>query len=121
MALGHWLKDYLKDYIGPHDDNGGGGGGSSDFSTATVTVVGQLSETDTLDVPSIIEVGMLGAPIPHISGFSPVGATVFTVPLYKGHAMMNGVDWEVSGNIAKHNEGDWIWYDITGDCTITIS
>lgn len=102
-------------------EGGGGGGGSSDFSTATVTVVGQYSEIDTLSIPSIIEAGTAGVPISFISPFSPEGAIVFTVPLYKGHAMLSAPDREVSGNIVKHNEGDWIWYDITGDCTITIS
>lgn len=99
----------------------GGGGGSSDFSTAQVTIVGEYPESETLNVPSIIEVGMLDFPIPTILTTSPRGATVFTVPLYKGHVMMMGIDYVVSGNIVKHVEDGWIWYDITGDCTITIS
>lgn len=115
MALGHWLKDYLKDYIGPHDDNGGGGGGESDFSTAQVTVVNNTSAETAIGLLMTIinEDGDL-----YVTNGLPSGT--YTVPLLNGAlyiAYLGLSAVSVSGN-ASEEDGD---ITITGDCTITIS
>ena len=123
MALGHWLKDYLKDYIGPHDDNGGGGGGSSDFSTAQVTVVNNTSETIDAEIAVAQDADPPFIPIPRTAGskLSVGGGEEITVKavLYKGACLCvlsNGVA-SGSGDVVVNLTNA----TITGDCTITIS
>lgn len=94
---------------------GGGGGGSSDFSTATITVVGKLNAA----IPYVMTTEM-GAPFDTLVSVQQTIQGGVQVPLYKGaliiEILVDGVT--VSGNI--ENLGDSM-YLITGDCTITVS
>lgn len=103
---------------------GGGGGGSSDFSTATVTVVGSAK----IQAPQVVTAEESGAPVDFIQartfGFDPIADTTITVALYKGLAIINvassqlGKTITVSGNIEYVGDDA---YMVRGDCTITIS
>ena len=98
--------------------SGGGGGGSSDFSTAQATL--------TVGAPSTIQ----GACIlrdeygEYIDTVYPTQASdpqVITAVLYKGEStvmIQTQGTLNVSGNIEQINSNA---YNITGDCTITIS
>lgn len=90
-------------------------GGSSDFSTATVTVVGNVNAV----VPYVITTEM-GAPFDALVALMQNVESGSQIPLYKGKLMIeiatDGVT--VSGNIESLGNR---MYLITGDCTITIS
>ena len=89
----------------------GGGGGSSDFSTATVSVIGG-------------DVGIGGATIEDDTStayLSLGNGDSGIVILYQGHAT---VEIQAEGTISTSGDIEHIrysMYDITGDCTITIS
>lgn len=94
---------------------GGGGGGSSDFSTAEVTVVGVAPTIygSWLDAQS-------EQTIYKISSMSGVG-TVYSLVLYKGVSVINFAakgEIVLSGDIESIGNAE---YQVTGDCTITIS
>lgn len=111
MALGHWFKDYLKDYIGPHDDSGGGGGGSSDFSTATLTVANDAASAT---IPFIRTIGDLQ----FIQGANTVFEVgTYDIVLYKNTTLLI-TDVTVTGNAELYDEEEGIWL-VTGDITIT--
>lgn len=97
-----------------------GGGGESDFSTATLTVNGNFTQSDLFMVP-VIEKDPNNEDIafPQLQS----GNNTYTVILYKGRStlMFTGSQSHtitVSGNIETAATGVYI---ITGDCTITIS
>lgn len=99
---------------------GSGGGGSSDFSTATLTVNGNFTQSDLFIVP-VVEKGPNDVDIafPQISS----GNSTNTVILYKGRSVLMFMGSQprtitVSGNIETVDTGV---YFITGDCTITVS
>lgn len=101
-------------------EEAGGGGGSSDFSTATLTVNGNFTQSDLFMVP-VIEKDPNNEDIafPQLQS----GNNTYTVILYKGRStlMFTGSQSHtitVSGNIETAATGVYI---ITGDCTITIS
>lgn len=93
----------------------GGGGGGGDFSTAEVTVNGDLSIYDCI-LPYCADVGagdmLYCAPYPFAND-------TYAIALYKGQCavVIEGVA-SVSGNITSMGNN---YYLITGDCTITIS
>lgn len=93
-----------------------GGGGSSDFSTATVTIVGTTPDVE-FECVSIDEDGM------HHTISVSTGSGTATVVLYQGSAsLINNNEYEImsiSGDIEYDVAMDE--YTITGDCTITIS
>lgn len=97
-----------------------GGGGSSDFSTATMTVNGNFTQSDLFMAP-VVEKDPNNEDIafPQIQS----GNSTYTVILYKGRStlMYTGSKSRtitVSGNIETVGTGVYI---ISGDCTITIS
>ena len=92
-----------------------GGGGSSDFSTATMSVIGD---------PNVAELYF-----PYVSDFNGVDTirtkvssdAPFTIVMYKGSATLIDTNNQITsaeGNIQDKGRG---YYLITGDCTITIS
>ena len=101
-----------------------GGGGSSDFTTAEVTVVGDMVSSTFAEIASL----------DNILENPPVDITImeadtwfvgtYIVPLYKGTAfgaldiIRFGQTIQTSGDIESIGEN---LYLITGDCTITIS
>lgn len=91
-------------------------GGSSDFSTATVTIVGTTPDVE-FECVSIDEDGM------HQTISVSTGSGTATVVLYQGSAsLINNNEYEImsiSGDIEYDVAMDE--YIITGDCTITIS
>lgn len=102
------------------DVNVEGGGGSSDFSTATMTVNGNFTQSDLFIAP-VIEKDPNNEDIafPQIQS----GNSTYTVILYKGRSVLMFMGSQsrtitVSGNIETASTGVYI---ITGDCTITIS
>lgn len=97
-----------------------GGGGESDFSTATLTVNGNFTQSDLFMVP-VIEKDPNNEDIafPQLKS----GNSTYTVILYKGRSTLMFMGSQsrtitVSGNIETAATGVYI---ITGDCTITIS
>lgn len=99
---------------------GSGGGGSSDFSTATLTVNGDLTQSDLFIAP-----GVEKDPNNEDIAFPMIqsGNSTYTVILYKGRSTLMYMGRQsrtitVSGNIETVDTGIYI---ITGDCTITIS
>ena len=91
------------------------GGGSSDFSTATVTMVGTTPDVE-FQCVSVDENGM----VPTI--YFSTGSGTATVVLYQGRASLvnyNEYEMSISGDIVYDTAMDE--YIITGDCTITIS
>lgn len=104
----------LADYV-----SGGGGGGSSDFTTAHVTVTSDVVVNGSIfQVCTFAEQGGMALSVPY-----PVGSGTtleFDVILYKGGAgiMVNATVTATSGAIQEMNVG---FYQITGDCSITIS
>lgn len=103
-------------------DEGGSdeGGGSSDFSTATLTVNGNFTQSDIFIAP-LIEKDPNNEDIafPQLQS----GNSTYTVILYKGRSTLMFMGSQsrtitVSGNIETVGTGVYI---ITGDCTITIS
>lgn len=97
-----------------------GGGGSSDFSTATLTVNGNFTQSD-LFVAPVVEKDPNNEDIafPQLKS----GNSTYTVILYKGRSTLMFMGSQsrtitVSGNIETVATGVYI---ITGDCTITIS
>ena len=106
--------------IGYAEEYSEGGGGSSDFSTATMTVNGNFTQSDLFMVP-VIEKDPNNEDIafPQLQS----GNSTYTVILYKGRSTLMFMGSQartitVSGNIETAAEGVYI---ITGDCTITIS
>ena len=103
-------------------NNISGGGGSSDFSTATVTVTGEMSLPPKVLHPTVATLSEDGDASMGIADWI-IGET-FNVILYKGKAWL----YEDSGNLTIPSGETNITYDsseeaflITGDCTITIS
>lgn len=99
---------------------GSGGGGSSDFSTATLTVNGDFTQSDLFIAP-VVEKDPNNEDIafPMIQS----GNSTCTVILYKGRSTLMFMGSQsrtiaVSGNIETVDMGVYI---ITGDCTITLS
>lgn len=94
---------------------GGGGGGDSDFSTATMTVIGSPSirMSTILDVPSY---GLTGSYYSNAELDSP-----YTVILYKGKAYLEirGEVTSISGSASIDSMTGMLV--VTGDCTITTS
>ena len=94
-----------------------GGGGSSDFSTAEVTVNGM--GIFVAEVASLIEGKLSG------TCFKSPLETSFTVVLYHGETIMQGVTDVTPDFIIPEGETnivqDGSQYIIKGDCTITIS
>ena len=93
-----------------------GGGGSSDFSTATLTVNGNLSPTGLNLLPTLLvdpEYGLAGA-----YGSTNGLSSPFTVILYKGKAYADLPQGKTSGGIVY--DEDIEMYVITGDGTLTI-
>lgn len=95
-------------------------GGSSDFSTATLTVNGNVTQSDLFIAP-VVEKDPNNEDIafPQIQR----GNSTYTVILYKGRSTLLFMGGQsrtitVSGNIETVTTGAYI---ITGDCTITIS
>ena len=104
-----------------------GGGGSSDFSTAEVTI---RTEDSVLETVLVYLANITEAPVPGIPSFSrgngEPGEPMRAI-LYKGVAKATiGIDggsisdysFTTSGNVQDMGGGI---FDITGDCTITIS
>ena len=99
---------------------GGGGGGSSDFSTATISFDG-TNDTDSVHLTGpftyegIIELTADGAvgDGPYEIVLAPSGTEVWI----EG----NGTTFTVSGNIQHLGGASSPAYNVTGDCTITIS
>ena len=96
------------------------GGGESDFSTATMTVNGNFTQSDLFLAP-VIEKDPNDEDIafPQLQS----GNSTYSVILYKGRSTLMFMGSQsrtitVSGNIETAAEGVYI---ITGDCTITIS
>lgn len=107
--------------------NGSGGGGSSDFSTATVTVVGG-------DVMSVMPVCTNDPEAPVNYYLTPLRGSqdgsleegVYTTVLYKGALVCDCVNIVVGRSISLSGDCEWVNEEdgallITGDCTITIS
>lgn len=103
-----------------------GGGGSSDFSTAEVTVVSNLSETIKFNIPIAFSSTEEEYYIAHGDvDIEPNSTTLLEAILFKRQCSMYDVQLgyvehtlNISGNI--EDDGD-NYYIITGDCTITIS
>lgn len=100
----------------------GGSGGSSDFSTAQVTVTGEMSLPPKALHPTVATLSEDGDASMGIADWI-IGET-FNVILYKGKAWLI----DDSGNLTIPSGETNITYDsseeaylITGDCTITIS
>ena len=91
-----------------------GGGGSSDFSTATVTVVGNINAC----IPYTTTIEM-GDPFDALVAVEQIVTNGSQIPLYKGKLVIEiKHEVTVSGNIESLGNG---MYLITGDCTITRS
>ena len=96
-----------------------GGGGSSDFSTAEVTVTGRTAFF-AAEVASLTENGLKG-----VCRKSP-SENSFTVVLYQGSTIMNGINGITPRFSIPEDETNIIyddsngWYLITGDCTIAL-
>ena len=87
---------------------------ASDFSTAEVTLVNSGMNTTFL---VLTENG---------AELNVVNDGTYEIPLYKGHYFIKspaiiGAIEEVSGNIEELGSGKNVYYDITGDCTISFS
>ena len=111
---------HLNMLLGEQLTEGEGGGGSSDFSTATMTVNGNFTQSDLFIAP-VIEKDPNNEDIafPQIQS----GNSTYTVILYKGRSVLMFMGSQsrtitVSGNIETASTGVYI---ITGDGTITIS
>ena len=102
-------------YLGSNKVDMLGGGGSSDFSTATITVVGDLNAP----IPFVMTTEMC-SPFDNLVSMKQTIPSGVQVPLYKGTLITEivGDGISVSGNIEEL--GDSV-YLITGDCTITVS
>ena len=97
------------------DGGGSGGGGSSDFSTATMTVVGDPNVAD-LYFPYVSDFDGIDTIRTKVSDDAP-----FTIVMYKGSATLIDTNNQITsaeGDIESKGRG---YYLITGDCTITIS
>ena len=95
----------------------GGGGGSSDFSTAEVTIINNSGGSVQCAIPFVlVDNNMIYTQMQLATGFEHT--TI--IPLYKSTTRIclfsKGI--EVSGNIT---DIDGIVFEVTGDCTITIS
>lgn len=102
--------------------SGGGGGGSGDFSTAQVTIINTTEDADVdIYLPVVIDdedyTGLM-----YDTYVSPGETRTITTVLYKGSNTAYLYDSQslsvsVSGNVVYDHPN----FDITGDCTITIS
>lgn len=105
----------LFDIVTARKLSGGGGGGSSDFSTATMTVIGEPSirMATIIDMP---EYGILGSCPSNADLESP-----YTIILYKGKAYIsiNGEITSISGDASIDSLTGMLV--VTGDCAITVS
>lgn len=109
------------------EDEGGGGGGSGDFSTAEVTIINNTSDMGiNFLMPTFMETPFISSS--YLS--EPIFAhqtVVASVILYKnkgGIAVRNYDRYETKPNFAVTGSIEYIGdgeFDITGDCTITIS
>ena len=97
---------------------GGGGGGDSDFSTATMTVVGDevsISASACFDLSNVPE-----APVPGYlhPGYTSYAEGAYQIALFKGYAMceIGASNATVSGN-AQFVGGNM--YLVSGDFTVT--
>ena len=98
--------------------SGGGGGGSSDFSTATITVVGNLPASfNGAFVVDDNETSWEGRMLP------PISPTA-TVILYKGRAIIEDGDGQIAQIVIPPEETNIVYdddeeyYIVTGNCTI---
>lgn len=92
------------------------GGGESDFSTATLTIIGTLLETGQNYLPTLLidpNYGLAGA-----YGSTNGLSSPFTVILYKGKAYADLPQGTTTGGIVWNDDIEM--YEITGDCTLTI-
>lgn len=90
-------------------------GGSSDFSTATMSVIGDPN-VDGIYFPYVSDFIGVDTIRTKISNDAP-----FTIVMYKGSATLIDTNRQITsteGNIQAEGKG---YYLITGDCTITIS
>lgn len=90
-----------------------GGGSSSDFSTATVTIIGRGSETATQFSMPIVDDRREGI---RIADTVPASTKTYIVPLYKGKGYVKvtaGDITDITGE-ATDDRGNLI---ITGDCS----
>ncbi len=100
-------------------DGEGGGGGSSDFSTATVTIIG-ASGSDLFYVP--YETTLMGLDTSHSK---KAGEGEITAILYKGNAVLTCISSlydtaTVTGNAQKVTTQSGFGYiKISGDCSIS--
>ena len=97
----------------------GGGGGSSDFSTATLTVVG-LTDDDEITVIGAFAFEAFEDEEPFISGASSLINGTYTLVLYKGSSLVYArVYGTQEATITGNYDSE---YQIaTGDCTLTVS
>lgn len=114
---------------------GGGGGGSSDFSTAQVTIVNNFPVSVPITLYGAIgdysdEYGLSPNTLPSCAGtkFAEQSANtteVYNLALCETHgiiSMNSSYMVSVAGNIERLiTEEGCVIYDITGDCTITIT
>lgn len=122
--------EYFDKLLGEQLLEGEGGGGSSDFSTAEVTIINTGESGWALLAPIALEeelvirgqtypIGMYSA----IQGIIAANTTtVVKLALFNGHAYIEKMALpftieSTSGDITLNGN----FYDITGDCSITIS
>ena len=114
-GLGDTIYAAVKKAINDAEGSGGSGGGGGDFTTAELTY--ENGSAVPITCAALSNNPEEPAILPMIYGQSGVA----TVPLYKGHAyFMSGTGGTVtvSGSITAIYEGI---YDISGDCSISIS
>lgn len=101
-------------------ENASGGGGSSDFSTAEVTIT--WDTTSPLAYENLINIGTESEDLVYLISKPISGQSVEEVVLYKGRqsfAPSNVFVKNLSGSIAFDEETEN--YQITGDCSFTLS
>lgn len=97
---------------------GGGGGGSSDFSIAKVTITIAKSKAN-LSLPLIVGDSTVGTLM--IASVDEVPTQTVNMPLYKGSLTIMPIS--VTGTVSTSGDCAYNYgqFNITGDCTITIS
>lgn len=106
----------------------GGGGGGSDLKTAQVTVVPSGGEAEVQiynvahDESSSYELPEGTVIILSIENYYPTEETIYETVLYNGKSYLIPFVsvLNTSGNISLLDENSGL-YEITGDCTITVS
>lgn len=124
------LASVIDETTGTVYEIGGGGGGESDFSTATVTLKSNGSGYYSLYLPCLVNFGSMPLCTVANPPIYPDAPQTFEVPMYNGLAGIpvysikdtdTSADPILEGSCELKTAGPISWYEITGDCTITLA